>query len=62
VKLAKKAFFSGTEAHDGDDRIIYDSRTGALYHDRDGDGGAAQVKIAVLPKKLKMTYADFFVI
>ncbi len=62
VKLAKKAFYLGTEAHDGDDRVIYDAKSGALYYDADGWGAAAQVKIAALPKKLKMTYADFFVI
>jgi len=62
VKLAKKAFYLGTEAHDGNDRVIYDGKSGALYYDSDGSGAAAQVKIAALPKKLKMTYADFFVI
>ncbi len=62
VKLAKKAFYLGTEAHDGNDRVIYDATSGALSYDSDGWGAAAPVKIATLPKKLKMTYADFFVI
>ncbi|WP_198411763.1 FG-GAP-like repeat-containing protein [Microvirga flavescens] len=55
-------FWIGTKAHDGDDRIIYNKGTGALYYDPDGTGRAAMVKIASLSKGLKMTYADFYVI
>lgn len=60
--LSKKAFWIGPKAHDKDDRIIYDNKTGALYYDADGTGVAAQIKIAQLAKGLKMTYADFYVI
>ncbi|WP_370644833.1 cadherin domain-containing protein [Microvirga sp. ACRRW] len=60
--LSKAAFWSGTKAHDRDDRIIYNKGTGALYYDPDGTGKAVMVKIANLTKGLKMTSADFFVI
>ncbi|WP_198411875.1 calcium-binding protein [Microvirga flavescens] len=68
TKLAKEGvlqageFYAGTKAHDQDDRIIYNKKTGALYYDADGTGTASQVQIATLSKNLKMTYKDFFVI
>jgi Ca2+-binding RTX toxin-like protein len=62
VQLSSKMFWSGTKAHDQDDRVIYDKKSGALYYDADGTGSAAQVKIATLSKNLKMTYKDFFVV
>lgn len=61
-KLDKKVFWTGDKAHDKDDRVIYDKKSGALYYDADGTGSGAQVKIATLSKNLKMTYADFFVV
>ncbi|MBA1158293.1 PD40 domain-containing protein [Microvirga mediterraneensis] len=61
-KLSKNAFYKGAKAHDADDRIIYDHKKGVLYYDADGKGAAAPVKIASLPKNLKMMAADFFVI
>ncbi|MGO4705280.1 cadherin domain-containing protein [Microvirga sp. 2MCAF38] len=66
--LAKKGvlkaseFAIGTKAHDADDHIIYNKKTGALYYDADGTGSSAQVQIAKLSKNLKMTYKDFYVI
>jgi Ca2+-binding RTX toxin-like protein len=41
-------FVNGTRALDRDDRFIYNQRTGALFYDRDGVGGTAQVQIAIL--------------
>ncbi|MBA1155470.1 calcium-binding protein [Microvirga mediterraneensis] len=61
-QMAGKHFYKGAKAHDADDRIIYDNKKGILYYDADGNGAAAQVKIATLSKNLKMTYKDFFVI
>jgi Ca2+-binding RTX toxin-like protein len=61
-KLDSDAFHKGKGAADAEDRVIYDSKTGALYYDPDGVGGAAQVKFAVLSKKLALTHADFVVI
>ena len=35
-------------AHDASDRIIYNTTTGALWYDADGDGSTAAVPVAVL--------------
>ncbi|MBM1174999.1 Ig-like domain-containing protein [Microvirga arabica] len=61
-KLAKAMFWTGKEAHDASDRIIYDKKSGALYYDADGTGRSAQVKFATLKKGLSLTEKDFFVI
>jgi Ca2+-binding RTX toxin-like protein len=55
------AFWSGSSAHDRDDRIIYNKSTGALSYDADGTGSKAAVQFAQLDKNLKMTYKDFIV-
>lgn len=60
--LASKMFYTGTKAHDADDRIIYDKNKGVLYYDDDGIGAHKAVAFATLKKGLKMTYHDFFVI
>lgn len=57
-QLDAAAFAIGTEAGDADDRIIYDSASGALYHDADGVGGAGQVQFAQLPASLTTLGAD----
>jgi Tol biopolymer transport system component len=57
-----KAFFALDKAKDANDYVIYKKSTGALYYDSDGSGGKAAIQIATLSKKLKMTYADFFVV
>jgi len=46
--LADAAFYAGAAAHDGDDRVIYDSASGKLYYDPDGSSPKAQVLVAVL--------------
>jgi len=46
--LATNAFHVGTAAVDVDDRIIFNSATGALLYDADGVGGAAAVQFATL--------------
>jgi Ca2+-binding RTX toxin-like protein len=47
-QLKAGLFYSGTEAHDPNDRIIYDAGSGKLYYDPDGTGAKAQVLIATL--------------
>ena len=63
--LANAAFWSGagvTTSHDADDRILYNSATGALYYDADGNGSTAAVQIAQLTANTALTAADFVII
>ncbi|MEE1656934.1 hypothetical protein VB618_12060 [Microvirga sp. CF3062] len=60
--LKASEFYQGTKAHDRDDNLIYNKKTGALYYDADGTGLAAQIQITTLSKNLKMTHKDFFII
>ena len=55
-------FYAGVRAHDGDDRIIYNNATGALYYDADGSGASAAHQIAVLTNKPTLSASDFVVI
>ena len=52
----------GTAAQDANDRIIYDTSTGALFYDNDGVGGNAQVQFALLSTGLALTNLDFLVV
>jgi Ca2+-binding RTX toxin-like protein len=60
--LSDAAFHVGTAAHDVDDRIIYNSTTGALSYDPDGNGPGMAIGFAELSPGLTMTYSDFIVI
>ncbi|WP_262296309.1 calcium-binding protein [Microvirga sesbaniae] len=60
--LKSSAFWTGTEAHDATDRVIYDRANGLLYYDQDGNGTAEQVLVARLSAGLKMTNHDILVI
>lgn len=62
--IKKGAFFSGSQAHDKDDRLIWDKKTGTLSYDQDGAGGKDAVAIAKFDhaKAIKFTYHDFLLI
>ncbi|WP_262298881.1 calcium-binding protein [Microvirga sesbaniae] len=60
--MASKSFYAGTKAHDADDRIIYNKKTGGLYYDSDGTGSQKAVLFATITNKLKIDYHEFFVI
>ena len=62
--LSNAAFFSASGANaaqDSDDRIIYDSDSGALYYDADGLGGVSAVQFAVINMHPALSTGDFFV-
>ena len=63
-KLAAGAFWKSTAgvAHDADDRIIYDTDSGNLYYDANGNKAGGAVLIAKLGVNLALTNADFLVI
>jgi Ca2+-binding RTX toxin-like protein len=60
--LSAAAFAIGAVAAEADDRIIYDSSTGALFYDSDGSGGTAQEQFATVSSGLALTASDFIVI
>jgi Ca2+-binding RTX toxin-like protein len=53
-------FTIGAAAADADDRIIYNSTTGALFFDADGNGAGAAKQFATLSAGLALTTTDFY--
>jgi Ca2+-binding RTX toxin-like protein len=60
--LPASAFVVGTAAGDADDRIIYNSATGQLYFDADGNGAGAAIQFATLYGAPVIAASDFTVI
>jgi serralysin len=60
--LANSAFVIGTAAQDADDRFIYDSATGNLYYDADGNGAGAAMLFATLSNHPTLAASDIVVI
>ena len=60
--LSVGAFNTGTAATQADDRIVYNTRTGALIYDEDGLGGTAGVQFATLSNTVGTLSANDFVI
>jgi uncharacterized delta-60 repeat protein len=48
-------------ALDDTDRIVYDSRSGALSYDADGSGAKAAIQFAVIDTKVVLTHTDLLV-
>ncbi|MDR6759816.1 Ca2+-binding RTX toxin-like protein, partial [Mycoplana sp. BE70] len=63
-KLSAAAFAKNTSglAADKDDRVIYETDTGKLFYDADGNGKGKGVHFATLTKNLALTADDFFII
>jgi serralysin len=60
--LPASAFVIGSAAADADDRIIFNSATGALLYDDDGNGAHAAVQFATLIGTSVIAASDFTVI
>ena len=60
--LSASKFFKGAAAHDADDRIVYNSATGALIYDANGIAAGGAVQFAAVAKNLLLTNADFQII
>ena len=60
--LSAADFVIGTAAGDASDRIIYNSATGALLYDSNGNAAGGSVQIATLQTGLLLTNADFLII
>jgi Ca2+-binding RTX toxin-like protein len=61
-RLASAAFYTGAAAHDGNDHIIYNPKTGALIYDANGNKAGGAVQFATLAHGLHLTAADFVVV
>jgi Ca2+-binding RTX toxin-like protein len=55
-------FKIGAAAGDANDYVVYNSNTGALLYDADGNGSGSAVHIGILGINLALTHADFVVI
>jgi Ca2+-binding RTX toxin-like protein len=65
--LAPEQFWSGAgvvAGHDADDRLVYDTNTGILYYDADGNGSGSAVAIALLGTSVHpgLASTDIFII
>jgi serralysin len=60
--LAAGAFAIGAAAADADDRIVYNSATGALYFDADGTGAGAAIQFATMTAGTSLAASDLFVV
>ena len=49
-------------AHDANDRIVYNTSTGALYYDADGTGGTAAIRFATLTNLAPLEASDIVVV
>ena len=58
-KFTAGEFHLGTSAHDANDYLIYDRKTGNLYYDDDGNGHDKQHLLATFDHKPTISASDF---
>jgi Ca2+-binding RTX toxin-like protein len=62
--LTSAAFYAAdgaTKGQDADDRVIYNTKTGALYYDADGSGAGKAIQIAMLDSHPTLAYTDVLI-
>jgi serralysin len=67
TNLTASQFWSGSgvvKGHDADDRVVYNTTTGALYYDADGSGAGGAVQIALIgtTTHANLLFSDFQII
>lgn len=60
--LADANFCIGAQAQDANDFVIYNSATGVLFYDANGNGSGGQVQFAQLASGLGLTHNDFLIV
>jgi len=60
--LEKSEFYVGKKAHDASDRVGYNDKSGKMWFDADGEGGAGKVFFADLDGGLKLKFSDVLMI
>lgn len=62
--IGTAAFSIGTsgKAQDANDRIIYETDTGKLFFDKNGNASGGSIQIALLDKNLVLTEKDFLIV
>lgn len=60
--MKASAFWTGTAAHDSNDRIIYNKAMGSVLYDPDGTGSRSAVEFVKIDANLRLTYKDFYVL
>jgi Ca2+-binding RTX toxin-like protein len=59
--ITSAQFIIGTAATNASQRFIYNSTSGALFFDVDGNGATSAIQFATLNPKLALTFEDIFV-
>lgn len=60
--LSANAIWTGANAHDATDRIIYNPSNGYLFYDANGNAAGEKVLIALLSPGLTITSTDFLIV
>jgi hypothetical protein len=60
--LAADTFVVGAASQDANDRIVYNSATGALSYDADGSGAGGGIQFSLLNSELSLGSVDFLIV